>query len=62
MFIAPVSVHSSVAGLYSSALLVIAPLLPPATNTFPFGSRVAVWEPRAECIVPLSLHVPEAGS
>src|SRR5215471_19450711 len=40
-----VAVHNPVTALYSSALVVIppdGPVRPPQTNTFPFGSRVAL--------------------
>ena len=43
-FMSPVAWKSSVAGSYSSAVLTVpsASLVPPATRTFPLGSRVAV--------------------
>src|SRR5712691_12479329 len=38
------------------------PLLPPATRTFPLGSRVAVWASRAAAMLPVYDQVPPAAS
>ena len=52
------------AGSYNSAVeMALPPLVaPPATNTFPLASNVAVWAPRASVVAPVGLHVPVAGS
>src|SRR5437660_11335160 len=38
------------------------PFHPPATRTFPLGSRVAVWAPRAAAMLPVYDQVPPAAS
>jgi hypothetical protein len=59
----PVDVHVPLAGSYSSALARVAPpSLPPATSTFPLGSRVAEWSWRAARGDPVAAQVPLAGS
>src|ERR1035438_970779 len=56
----PVKVHLPVVGLYNSALVSpAAELSPPATSTWPLGSRVAPWPARAMFMVPVFAHVPE---
>src|SRR5580700_2143653 len=65
--IEPVCVHVPVAGLYSSALATSLQksssqlLKPPAASTWPSGSRVAVWNWRANFIDPVLAQVPVAG-
>src|ERR1700722_20375253 len=59
----PVSAQVPVAGLYSSALDTGEKLAlnPPATSTFPPGSRVAVCPPRLVVMLPVRAQVPVAG-
>src|SRR6516162_731309 len=65
----PVLVHSPVDRLNNSAVAVQEvpicelPLVrPPATNTSPFGSSVAVCSPRARAMLPVLVHFPVLGS
>ena len=62
----PVVVQAPVAGLNSSALVrtTLTPALvvyPPATSTWPLGSKVAVWPARILFIVPVSFQGPGEG-
>lgn len=59
---APVSVHRSVAGSYSSALAsTVVPLNPPTTRTFPFGSSVVVDDVRLRFMDAAARQVPLDG-
>src|SRR5436190_1554657 len=59
----PVAVHIPVAGSYSSALANWPWWFsPPATNTCPFGSNVAVCSKRGVVMLPVAVHTPVAGS
>src|SRR5207253_11411718 len=55
----PVSDHSPVFGLYSSAEWRDPwRFVPPATSTLPSCSKVAVWNCRASCMLPVRGHAP----
>jgi hypothetical protein len=57
----PVAPQVPVAGSNSSALAKMPPLFwPPATNTFPFCSKTAMWFDRAVPILPVFVHVAAA--
>ena len=60
----PVTVHTPVAGSYSSPLAKggISLPMPPATSTYPFCSKVAVCDPRPTPMLPVAIHIPVAGS
>jgi hypothetical protein len=60
----PVGIQVPLAGSYSSALADTLILLsnPPATNTIPLGSRVAVCWERAVLRLPVDIQVPLAES
>src|SRR5258706_1462459 len=55
----PVVVQLPVAGLYSAALA--SGPEPPATRTWPLGSRVALGSYRAVCRLPVVVQLPVAG-
>src|SRR5437764_163130 len=64
----PVGAQVFVPGSYSRAVLTAgksdptAAQQPPATRTWPLGSSVAVWPMRAVAMLPVTVHVPLAGS
>src|SRR5437870_3413397 len=58
----PVTANPPLAGSNTSADARIEPLNPPAINTLPFGSRVALWPRREVDISPALENLPVAGS
>jgi hypothetical protein len=63
MVLVTVQPGGGVGPLYSSALLkMVKPLTPPAASTFPLGSKIAVCTARGSFRLPVSVHIPLAGS